>query len=228
MRKLIKLELAKNNIRPYLLAVLGITAAMIGFTYFFAEVPNMEANETAEFGSYLDVVLIVSVLSMASFCILSAVMFSRFVIDEYNGKRAILLFSYPVNRRKVLAAKLTFVCAFIFIGFLVSNTVVFALFNLTEYFAPIVKEGVLSDAIRQAALLILVEAFLAESISVIALFLGFLRKSVPVAIVTAVVLCSPVSNFGSPMLMAIAMAACAVTAAVLIVVLSGRVNAMEA
>jgi hypothetical protein len=126
-----------------------------------------------------------------------------------------------------LAAKLVFVCAFIFIGFLVSNTVVFALFNLTEYFAPIVKEGVLSDAIRQAALLILVETFLAVSISIIALFLGFLRKSVPVAIVTAVVLCSPVSNFGSPALMAIAMAVAVVIAVVLIVILSGRVNTME-
>jgi ABC-type transport system involved in multi-copper enzyme maturation permease subunit len=229
MRKLIKLELAKNNIRPYLLAVAGITAAMIGFTYFFAEVPNMEPNgpEAVAFGTYLDVVLIVSVLSMASFCILSAVMFSRFVIDEYNGKRAILLFSYPVNRKRVLAAKLIFVCVFIFVGFLVSNTVVFALFNLTEYFAPIVKEGVLSDAIRQAALLILVEAFLAVSIGIIALFLGFLRKSVPVAIVTAVVLCSPVSNFGSPALMAIAMAVAAILAGVLLVILSGRVNTME-
>jgi ABC-type transport system involved in multi-copper enzyme maturation permease subunit len=229
MRKLIKLELEKNNIRTYLLAVLGITAAMIGFLYFFAEIPNIDPNapETAEFGTYLDVILIVSVLSMASFCILSAVMFSRFVIDEYNGKRAILLFSYPVNRKKVLSAKLIFVCVFIFISFLISNTVVFALFNLTEYFAPIVKEGVLSDAIRQAALLILVEAFLAVAIGVIALFLGFLRKSVPTAIVTAVVLCSPVSNFSNPALMAVAMAVAVIIAAMLIVVLSRRVNTME-
>jgi ABC-type transport system involved in multi-copper enzyme maturation permease subunit len=189
----------------------------------------MEANGegAVEFGTYLDVVLIVSVLSMASFCILSAVMFSRFVIDEYNGKRAILLFSYPVNRKRVLMAKLVFVCVFIFVGFLVSNTVVFALFNLTEYFAPIVKEGVLSDAIRQAVLLILVEAVLAVSISIIALFLGFLRKSVPVAIVTAVVLCSPVSNFGSPALMAAAMAVAVIIAGVLTVILSSRVNTME-
>jgi ABC-type transport system involved in multi-copper enzyme maturation permease subunit len=126
---------------------------MIGFLYLCAEIPNIEQNasETAEFGTYLDIILIVSVLSMASFCILSAVMFSRFVIDEYNGKRAVSLFSYPVNRKKVLAANLIFVCAFIFIGFLVSNMAVFALLNLTEYFAPIVKEGVLFDAIRQTA-----------------------------------------------------------------------------
>jgi ABC-type transport system involved in multi-copper enzyme maturation permease subunit len=229
MRKLIELELAKNNIRAYLLAVVGITVAMIGFLYLFAEIPNIEQNasETAEFGTYLDIILIVSVLSMASFCILSAVMFSRFVIDEYSGKRAILLFSYPIDRKKVLMAKLIFVCAFTFVGFLVSNTVVFALFNLTEYFAPIVKEGVLSDAIRQAYLLILVEDFLAVSIGVIALFFGFIRKSVPTAIVTAVILCSPVSNFGVPALMAIAMVVTAVTAGILTVVLSGRVNTME-
>jgi ABC-type transport system involved in multi-copper enzyme maturation permease subunit len=225
MLNLIQLELAKNNIRSYLLAVLGITAAMTGFLYFFAEVPNIEPTE--EFGTYLDVILIVSVLSMASFCILSAVMFSRFVIDEYAGKRAILLFSYPVDRRKVLAAKLIFVCVFVFAGFLASNTVVFSVFNLTEHFAPIVKEGVLSDAIRDATLLIVVEAFLAVGIGVIALFLGFMRKSVPTAIITAVVLCIPVSNFDSPALMAAATTVTSIAAAILIGVLAGRVNAME-
>ncbi|MDR1213101.1 MAG: hypothetical protein LBK54_03275 [Propionibacteriaceae bacterium] len=225
MLKLIRLELAKNDIRPYLLAVLGITAAMIGFTYFFAEVPNME--ETAEFGTYLDVILVVSVLSMASFCVLAAVMFSRFVISEYAGKRAILLFSYPIDRRRVLAAKLVFVCGFVFAGRLISDTVVFGLFNLTERFAPIVREGVLSDAIRQAALLILVEAFLAVAIGLIGLFLGFWRKSVPVAIVAAVVLCCPVSNFGSPALMVAALAVAAIAAAILLGVLASRVDKME-
>jgi ABC-type transport system involved in multi-copper enzyme maturation permease subunit len=225
MLSLIRLELAKNNIRVYLLAVLGITAVMIGFLYFFAEIPNMEP--TAEFGTYLDVILIVSVLSMASFCILSAVMFSRFVIDEYAGKRAILLFCYPIDRRRVLTAKLVLVCAFVFAGFLISNTVVFGVFNLTEHFAPIVKEGVLSDAIRQAALLIVVEAVLAVAIGVIALFLGFWRRSVPTAIVAAIVLCSPVSNLSSLVLMAAAMAVAAIAAVILIVVLAGRVNAME-
>jgi ABC-type transport system involved in multi-copper enzyme maturation permease subunit len=225
MLELIRLELAKNNIRAYLLAVGGITAAMIGFLYFFAEVPNMEP--TAEFGAYLDVIMIVSVLSMASFCVLAAVMLSRFVIDEYAGKRAILLLSYPIDRRKVLAAKLVFVGVFVFVGLLVSDTVVFALFSLTEHFAPIVREGVLSDAIRDSALLILVEAFLAVAIGLIGLFLGFVRKSVPTAIVTAVVLCSPVSNLSSPTLMVAALAGAALAAAILLVVLASRVNTME-
>jgi low affinity Fe/Cu permease len=60
-----------------------------------------------------------------------------------------------------------------------------------------------------------------------ALFFGFLRKSVPAALVAAVVLCGPVSHFSSPALMAIAMAVAVITAVVLIVILSGRVNTME-
>jgi ABC-type transport system involved in multi-copper enzyme maturation permease subunit len=202
---------------------------MVGFLYLFAEIPNIEPNapETAEFGSYLDVMLITSVLSMASFCVLSAVMFSKFVIEEYTGKRAILLFTYPISRRKILMAKVIFVSAFTLVGFLISTAVVFATFSLTEYFSPIVKEGVMSDAIRQVAVLIGVEAVLAVAIGLIALFLGFVRKSVPTAIVTAVVLCSPVSNAGTPLLMAIAAAAAVIIAAVMLGVLSGKVNAME-
>ena len=109
MKTLMTLEMKKNNVKPYLLGALGITIAMFGFLYLFAGV------EEEELSTYADVIMIVTILNMASYCILSAVMFSRFVIEEYKGKRAILLFSYPVNRVKVLFAKVLLVCGFVFI-----------------------------------------------------------------------------------------------------------------
>ena len=198
MKTLMTLEMKKNNVKPYLLGALGITIAMFGFLYLFAGV------EEEELSTYADVIMIVTILNMASYCILSAVMFSRFVIEEYKGKRAILLFSYPVNRVKVLFAKVLLVCGFVFIFSLISNFIVFGFFNITEYFLPLVHEGELHQTIVNSILLIIIESFLAIAISLIAMAIGIWKESVPATIITAVVICSMISNLGtSPLLLLI-------------------------
>jgi ABC-type transport system involved in multi-copper enzyme maturation permease subunit len=188
MKNLIRLELKKNNIKPYLLGVLGITIVMFGFLYLFAGVDDEELS------TYADVTMLVSSLSMASYCVLGAVMFARFAVEEYKGKRAILLFSYPISRAKVLLAKVMIVCGFVFVFSLLTNLIVFGFFNVSEYFAPLLHEGELSRMLASTMLLSGINGFLAIAVSLIALAVGLWRESVTVTIITAVVICSVFSS----------------------------------
>ena len=99
MRNLIALELKRNRLRSYHIAVLICGVTMLGFQYLMAAIPYMDPTEPdAElFSQYPFLMGITCLVCMAIFSILSAVMASRFAVEEYSGKRdfIILLSNQP-------------------------------------------------------------------------------------------------------------------------------------
>ena len=108
MHKLISLEIRRNHLRPYHMAVLICGFTLLAFHYFMAAIPLIDPTETdiEMFSSYHFLFHLNHLLSMSAFGILGAVMGTRFVIEEYSGTRAILSFSYPIRRKKMMGAKL--------------------------------------------------------------------------------------------------------------------------
>lgn len=102
MNKLITLELKRNRLRPYHIAVLICGVTMLAFQYLMAAVPHIDPTEAdiEMFSSYTFLIGLNNIVCMAIFSILTAVMSARFVVEEYTGKRAILLFSYPISRKR--------------------------------------------------------------------------------------------------------------------------------
>ena len=108
MKTLIRLELKKNKLNTYIIAGTIITIIMLGFLFLFAYAPLIEPNDKdmAIFSGYNNLIPLFGVFSMAVFCVMSSVMYSKFIIEDYSGKRPILLFSYPVSRKKIILSKL--------------------------------------------------------------------------------------------------------------------------
>lgn len=106
MNKLISLEVKRNRLRPYHIAVLIGGFTLLAFHYFMAAIPLIDPTEAdiAMFSSYDFLINLNHLVSMAIFGILGAVMGTRFVIAEYSGAKAILLFSYPIRRKKMMGA----------------------------------------------------------------------------------------------------------------------------
>ena len=190
MRNLIALELKRNRLRPYHIAVLICGVTMLGFQYLMAAIPYMDPTEPdAElFSQYPFLMGITCLVCMAIFSILSAVMASRFVVEEYSGKRAILLLSYPISRKKVLCAKLMLVFTYTVGAMLLCGAVVQAVFFLTESLFPICSNHLTIKVILQSLGFLLCCSVLAGLMGVIALWFGFRKKSVPVTIVASVIL----------------------------------------
>ncbi len=196
MKTLIELELKKNEIRTYLITTLVITIIMLGFLYLFAYAPMLEPNDQdmAIFAGYKNLIPLFGVLNMAVFSVLSAVMYSKYIIEDYAGKRIILLFSYPVSRKRIMLSKLGVVYVFTVISMVISNIVIFFIFGLSESFIDLVNEKFTFSIIMQAAETILIMSLVAACIGIIAVGIGFIKKSVPTTIISAVLIASLLCN----------------------------------
>ncbi len=190
MRKLIALELKRNRLRPYHIATLICGLTMLGFQYLMAAIPYMEPTEPdAElFSQYPFLMGITCLVCMAIFSILSAVMASRFVVEEYSRKRAILLLSYPISRKKVLCAKLVLVFAYTVGAMLLCGAVIQAVFFLTESLFPLCSDQLTINMFLQSLGFLLSCSILAGLLGVVSLWFGFRKKSVSMTIVASVVL----------------------------------------
>nr|WP_260866551.1 ABC transporter permease [Paenibacillus xylanexedens] len=107
----------RHRMDVYVKASVAMTLGLIAFVYFIAYVAQVEKE--ADFQTYPNILLFTSIISMICYCVLASVMYSRIVIEEYSGNRLALLFTYPINRRKMLLAKVILVSSFSTIAMIV-------------------------------------------------------------------------------------------------------------
>lgn len=199
MLDLMKLELKKTNIGTYIHSTFVISIVLLGFIYLFAYMPRVNPNDPNLdlFVSYKNIISLFGALSMATFCILASVMYSRFVIEEYTGKRVILLFSYPTSREKIFVSKIIIVTLFTIISMLICNILIYTIFGLSETFFPLVKDTITLEVITKAITTTMIMTVSAVGLSILSMAIGFTKKSTPATIVSAILLCSIVTNISS-------------------------------
>lgn len=196
MKTLMQLELRKYDIRTYVVSVLVIAAAMLGFFYLFAYAPRLEPDDPdlAIFAGYANLIPLFGVLNMAVFGVLAAVMYAKFIIEDYTGKRVILLFSYPVSRTKMMLAKIGVVGLFTAASMAASNVIIYVIFSLSEPHLHLVSEAFTVSVLLRAVETTLLMALTAVCIGIAAAGIGWMNKSVSAAIVSAVLIASLVCN----------------------------------
>jgi ABC-type transport system involved in multi-copper enzyme maturation permease subunit len=193
--KFMKLELKRNNIKTYIIASVITCIVMLGFIYLFAYAPHIDPDPDLQiFAGYNNIISLFSILSMAVFATLSSVMYTRFVTDEYKEKRAILLFSYPVKRDKILLSKLMVVILFTMLAMTISNLLSFGIFSISESIVPLVEGALSAQTLLRALKVTVIMVVTAAGIGVIAMGIGFIKKSVPTTILSAVLLSSVFCN----------------------------------
>lgn len=116
MIHLMKLELKKQPFRRY---VLTSAAAILLSMYFIFIALNDTSSSANTFASTFRVVQLIFAFV---YVIFFAVLVSAMVISEYNNGTILLLFTYPIDRRKIILAKLfvitLFIAASIAVGYL--------------------------------------------------------------------------------------------------------------
>lgn len=234
MLKLIKLELKRNNLRTYILAGIISCVVLLGFIYLFAVAAQEEDTiGNLVFREYANLFRLNMIISLVIFSCMSAIMNSRLILDEYSGKRAVLLFSYPISRSKILSAKLILVFAFTSISMLISTSIVYIVFSITESVSPIVVQDVMTMEVLIEVLKLLVIAVLAHGgIGIVSLRLGFIKKSLPTTMISAIILSAIYGNVAvsaNGILPTFFISGISLIIAVTIMVeLSNKVNKMEA
>ena len=195
MINLIRFELRKNNLIPYFYGVCGIFTFAFLLGILFSAIPIIEPNDTSSkmFNDKTIIITMISIICMSAFSILSAVMYAKFIIEEYTGRKNVLIFTYPQKRSNILFAKFIFVSSFVFVTMFIS-TVLCCLF--VGFIGSVI--GIISEPLMDITYIIqlsLLLALVSNFIGLIALRVGFYKKSIIIPVVTAIILSAPFGNF---------------------------------
>lgn len=219
MLKLIGLETRRTRLAPYLIGAVCLFFTVLFFYGLLGALPTLAAavgepipaRELVMVSSWHSVTFLCSILGMACFAVFAAVLGARFIVGDYTGARVILLFSYPTKRAAVLRAKCVIVCTLTFVASLVSCFGAFLLFAPVARLLGFGGGPLTAQVFGNAFCISLLFSVIAVAIGLLALRVGFAKRSLPATIVTAVILVSACSNSFS-MLQSIPALACAALA----------------
>lgn len=200
MFQLMKLEMKKNDFKPYFLAAAIIMLVTLVFTYFFAAIPLFDPTvreASPEIATLSFNLMMTFILNTAAFTCLSATMLGRIVMAAYQEKNGYLTLSYPIQRKKILVSKIWLVILLNVAWTVVSIAVVDSIFLVTQSWLPFLNGPVTMELIRDQIPLIFTAVFLVASISLLALAIGWWRNSLPVILFSGLLLVCVPSNLSS-------------------------------
>lgn len=232
--KLIQLEMKKISLAPYLLASVLIPLAALALVELLAYAPQIDPSilvTDPEMGTYQFLFFISFVINVSGFACLGTALLGKVIMESYNDQYIYLTLSYPVARKKVLWAKLVFCTLFSGIGVFVGSLFTNLLFFVSESLFSVVNDTLSFSAMIDQMPLLLISVILVASISLIALAIGWWKKSLALAIVSAMVLCSVPSNLvavGGEGIMAVVSGILLIVSLGVILMVTKKVSRLEA
>lgn len=196
MRKLIKLELRRNNLKPYLWGSLGIYVFAVAMGVFFSALPQIDPSDLSAkmMSDFTMVSTVVSIIVMSSYAILGTVMHTKFIVEEYTGRKNVLLFTYPQKRSQILSAKFLLTFVFTFSALILTNLAAYISVGIIDNMTGLTAAPIDMARIASTLLFSLILGLIANLIGIIALKVGFYKKSIIWTLLTAVILVSPLGN----------------------------------
>ncbi|QQE81078.1 ABC transporter permease [Alicyclobacillus sp. SO9] len=175
----------KFGLKPY------VRSAVIGTILIFILVScltmNAQMRASLPLSSYPMTFSIIDTLVRGMYIVFAAVILSRLIIGEFQNKTMALMFTYPINRKKMMAAKLLFVLLFTFIANIISCLLIGAGFAVLNHMEGVIP-GLLTWPVTERFLLVVFMNALATSfLSLIPLYFGMRKHSVATTITSSVI-----------------------------------------
>lgn len=186
----LRLEWKKLPVKFYLRVAAGLFAfsLFIGLLFLFLPAAEIDSEEVVFSTSWGGLTVMVSSISMFEFSVMGAVVHGKGVLDEYMGRKVLLLFSYPVRREVLFWVKIAVSGGFTAAITVAANLAAVLMVGLVSDIGSIMPEFFGIFEIIQGILYSLFVAVAVEAISLISLWFGFLRQSVTAGIIAALIL----------------------------------------
>ncbi|MGH0593216.1 ABC transporter permease [Bacillus pretiosus] len=192
MLHLMKLELKKFKIGWYVRGAIIANIAILALMIFTSIVAQVEGDP--EIRDPQMMLLTASTLVRATFIIFGSVLIARLIISEYKNKTILLMFSYPINRRKMMSSKLAIIAIVTFITVILSNILVVGVFFGIDSYFSILPNSFTIDQLTQEGINLVPLAIATAGISLIPLYFGMRKRSVPTTIVSSLIVVSIAIN----------------------------------
>ncbi|AYF08521.1 ABC transporter permease [Bacillus paramobilis] len=199
MLHLMKLELKKFKLGWYVKRAIIANIVILALMIFVSIIAQVEGD--AEIRNPETILLMASTIVRATFIIFGSVLIARLIIGEYKNKTILLMFSYPINRKKMMASKLaitaivTFITVIVsFITVIVSNILVVGIFFGIDSYFSILPNSFTVDQLVQEGIKLVPLAIATAGMSLIPLYFGMRKRSVPTTIVSSLIVVSIAMN----------------------------------
>ncbi|MCU5470787.1 ABC transporter permease [Bacillus paranthracis] len=192
MLRLMKLELKKFKLGWYVRGAIIANLVILAFMIFTSIVAQIEGDP--EIRDPQMILLMASAVVRATFIIFGSVLIARLIIGEYKNKTILLMFSYPINRKKMMASKLAITAIVTFITVIVSNILVVGIFFGIDSYFSILPHSFTVDQLMQEGIKLIPLAIATAGMSLIPLYFGMRKRSVPTTIVSSLIVVSIAMN----------------------------------
>ncbi|HDR4872675.1 TPA: ABC transporter permease [Bacillus cereus] len=192
MLRLMKLELKKFKLGWYVKGAVIANITILALMIFTSIVAQVEGDP--EIRDPQMMLLTASTLVRATFIVFGSVLIAKLIIGEYKNKTIILMFSYPINRRKMMISKLVITATLTFITVIVSNILIVGVFFGIDSYFSILPNPFTVDQLVQEGINLVPLAIATAGISLIPLYFGMRKRSVPTTIVSSIIVVSIAIN----------------------------------
>ena len=192
MGKLIKLEWEKYEIGNYIRNAVILIVLLVIFNYAmtFLGIANDPDTGVPDMAfSNMGVSTNVELLTDITFLIFAAAMHATFIIGAYKNKTMNLMFLYPLNRKKIMAAKMLAVCIFCFAGIVIAKLACYGVSNLGFMMGQKASFPMDYNMLSVSFYIqLLIRSAATISISLLALLIGMIAKSSKVTVISSFLL----------------------------------------
>ena len=183
MTHLMKLELKKVGLKKYILfSIIGIFISMF---FLFTGLNDSSTIKS----SYETAFSTVGLIFCFYYVILFSVLVAAYIINEYNHKTILVMFSYPINRRKLIIAKLLLITLLVLFSMIVGYICCGAFIVIADRCWGLI-EGEFKISFLFCWIPTALKAIITFCTLGIGTFvIGMIKKSVPMTIISAMVFC---------------------------------------
>ncbi|WP_167434159.1 ABC transporter permease [Paenibacillus silvae] len=200
MLKLIQLEWRKHRFARNLTGA-GIAMLSILLFLIMIGVTDLGAEDYA-FASYEGSFILIDTFARAVFIIFAGVLISKLIISEYRDKTMNVMFTYPIKRHKIIAAKLMLVFLFTFAMIMLTDVVMGVILLASNHFYDFITEPLSTAALLKIVVKYTISSASAAAMALIPLFFGMRKHSVTATMVASILLvfvvCSGFSGSNGP------------------------------
>ena len=190
MLNLIKLELKRVSLKSHFIGLLAANIVIALLSAFTSSLLNAGGGVavTGLPPAQLDTLTLAIMLVRATLIIWEAVLISVFIVEEYRNKTINLLFTYPVQRGKLIAVKIILICGVMLLFHVLSGVFQFTCLSAASKYFPFVTVSP-ANLMTQA-----VTALSAVLLGLLPLYIGMIKKSTIATIVSSFAIAAIVSN----------------------------------
>ncbi|MBC1353742.1 hypothetical protein HB837_15115 [Listeria innocua] len=182
MKKLVAIELKKMALNKYVRHAI-IANIVIACLVFMTTVLTSMGGEGVP---QMAVTTVIDSLVKSTFIVWESVLIANFIIEEFRSKTILILFSYPLDRKKAIISKLLIIFSVIFISMFASQLIQNALFFTLNQFLPVINYSVTASEIT----VILLTTITSILLGMLPLYVGMVNKSTVTTVVSSILIVS--------------------------------------